>query len=355
MNNNIVNFKRPQIFIDKECLTCNKKFLISKFSKKDHLKKFCSRSCGAIFNNKKRVLTEESKNKIKKSILNRIKKIGIWGAMKPELPIFEKKCIYCSKLFLPNKKQKNRKTCSTSCYKHYKINNMPKSLGGYREGSGRSKHGYYKGIYCGSTYELCWVIYSLDNNIKFTRFPSFLEKDGLKYYPDFLLDDKKTIIEIKGYENKESVDRKTKLAESFGYVVNVLRKKELKHIFDYVTIKYNTKKFETLYDQYKPKHDYVCTNCGNGFSRDRKLKTINKFCSVKCSSHYNGIRNIKNYRDTFKFYNKQIKIKRKLTKKQAIQIFNEKKSYKHLALEYNVSKATIYQIKNKKIYQWIHN
>lgn len=27
-------------------------------------------------------------------------------------------------------------------------------IGGYRKGSGRSKHGYYKGIYCGSTYEL---------------------------------------------------------------------------------------------------------------------------------------------------------------------------------------------------------
>lgn len=289
MNNNIVNFKRPQIFIDKECLTCNKKFLISKFSKKDHLKKFCSRSCGAIFNNKKRVLSDEWKNKIKTSILKRIKNVGIWGFINPPKPISERICIECSQKFLPPKKCRNRKTCSSECHVKYKIKHLPRCSGGYREGSGRSKHGHYKGIYCGSTYELCWVIYNLDHGIKFTRFPSFLEKDGLKYYPDFLLDDKKTIIEIKGYENKESVDRKTKLAESFGYVVNVLRKKELKHIFDYVTIKYNTKKFETLYDQYKPKHDYVCTNCGNGFSRDRKLKTINKFCSVKCSGHYNGI------------------------------------------------------------------
>ena len=43
-------------------------------------------------------------------------------------------------------------------------------LGGYREGSGRSKSGYYNGIYCGSTYELCWVIYALDTQVKFDRF-----------------------------------------------------------------------------------------------------------------------------------------------------------------------------------------
>jgi hypothetical protein len=249
MNNNIVNFKRPQIFIDKKCLNCSKTFPISNFSKKDHLKKFCSRSCGITFNNKKRIRTDESKNKTRKTVLNRIKKIGIWGAMKPEIPILEKKCIQCSKNFLPHKKQKYRKTCSTFCYKKYRIKNMPKGLGGYREGSGRSKHGYYKGIYCGSTYELCWVIYNLDHNIKFSRFSSFLEKDGLKYYPDFLLNDKKTIIETKGYESEESVKRKTKLAEFFGYDVKVLRKDDLKHIFEYVKQKYKTSNFALLYDK----------------------------------------------------------------------------------------------------------
>jgi hypothetical protein len=51
--------------------------------------------------------------------------------------------------------------------------------GGYRIGSGRSKSGYYKGIYCGSTYELCWAIHALDHNIKFSRFDKKLEKDGV--------------------------------------------------------------------------------------------------------------------------------------------------------------------------------
>jgi hypothetical protein len=288
MENKVINFKRPKTLIDKTCLTCSKNFSISKFSTKDHLKKFCSRSCGAIFNNKKRILSNEWKNKIKTSIIKRIEKNGIWGSMKTKKPILEKICIQCNRTFLPSIKKRYRKTCSSNCHIKYITNHLPKTSGGYREGSGRSKHGYYKGIYCGSTYELCWVIYNLDHNIGFSRFPSFLEKNGLKYYPDFLLDDKKTIIEIKGYENKESVERKNKLAESFGYIVKVLRKKELKHIFEYVTSKYNTKKFETLYDQYKPKYNYICTNCKCEFNRDRKLKTINKFCSVKCSGHYLG-------------------------------------------------------------------
>ena len=113
------------------------------------------------------------------------------------------------------------------------------AIGGFREGSGRSKSGYYNGIYCGSTYELCWVIYNLDHQIEFTRFPGKLVKDGVTYYPDFLLSDGKTIVETKGYEKQESVDKKTKIAESFGYSVKVLRKDDLQYAFEYVTQKYD--------------------------------------------------------------------------------------------------------------------
>ena len=115
--------------------------------------------------------------------------------------------------------------------------------GGYREKSGRSKHGYYKGIYCGSTYELCWVIHALDHNVKFTRFDKKLEKDGVVYYPDFLLEDGVTIIEPKGYEKEVSVSKKTALAKSLGYIVKVMRKDDLKYAFDYVEKNMEQKKF----------------------------------------------------------------------------------------------------------------
>jgi hypothetical protein len=167
-------------------------------------------------------------------------------------------------------------------------------MGGYRQGSGRSKSGYYKGIYCGSTYELCWVIYSMDHNIEFTRFPGLLEKDGINYYPYFFLSYNNTIVETKGYEKQESVDRKTRVAESFGYTVQVLRKEDLKYAFDYVSQTYNTSKFYELYDGYKPKYTHVCNCCLMPFDTDRKIKTETKFCSRKCAGSFRKSINFKN-------------------------------------------------------------
>lgn len=164
--------------------------------------------------------------------------------------------------------------------------------GGYRKGSGRSKSGHYKGIYCGSTYELCWVIHSIDHNVGFTRFPGKLEKDGVSYYPDFLLSDKKTIIETKGYEKQESVQKKIDVAESHGYKVQVLRKQDLSFAFDYVTKKYGTSRFHELYDGYKPKYDYQCCNCNSAFSSDKKKKTQVYFCSNICAGKYRHSKNI---------------------------------------------------------------
>ena len=164
-------------------------------------------------------------------------------------------------------------------------------VGGYRKGSGRSKSGYYNGIYCGSTYELCWVIYNLDHQIEFQRFPGKLEKDGIIYYPDFLLSDGKTIVETKGYEKQESVDKKTKVAESFGYNVKVLRKEDLQYAFEYVIKTYNTKKFYELYDDYKPKYKHLCDCCQLEFETDRKIKTEKKFCSRICAGRYQKSKN----------------------------------------------------------------
>lgn len=163
--------------------------------------------------------------------------------------------------------------------------------GGYREGSGRSKSGYYRGVCCGSTYELCWVIYNLEHAIKFTRFPGKLEKDNVTYYPDFLLSDGKTIVETKGYEKQESVDKKTKVAESFGYSVIVLRKDDLQYAFEYVTQKYGTKKYFELYDEYKPKYKHLCDCCKIQFDTDRKIKTETKFCSRICAGKYRKSKN----------------------------------------------------------------
>lgn len=296
MNKNI-NFSRPQKFIEKICPSCNKTFRVSKHLKEKYHKKFCSRSCSATFNNKGRIISEEQKINLSIKCKKRLAEKGPWGAIRNIKPVMPRICLECKKEFVPVPKKRRRKTCSQECLEKYRTNNMPKPkvVGGYRPGSGRSKHGYYKGIYCGSTYELCWVIYSLDHNIKFKRFSSFLEKDGLKYYPDFILEDNKTIVELKGYESSERVEKKNKLAESLGYNVIVLRKNDLKDVFDYVKQKYNTTEFQKLYDDYKPTYTYKCMNCNKDVFREIKARP-NKgvFCSLKCSGSYSVVRRKRN-------------------------------------------------------------
>jgi hypothetical protein len=224
-------------------------------------------------------------------------------------------------------------------------------MGGYRKGSGRSKSGYYNGIYCGSTYELCWVIHSLDHDIGFSRFHGKLEKDGVAYYPDFLLNNGITIVETKGYESQESVERKNKVAESFGYNVKVLRKEDLKYAFDYVSTQYKTKKFYELYDGYCPTYTYICDFCKDEYASDRNIKTSTKFCSRKCAGKYSVYRKNKNSIDV-----KNGKYKRQLDKQTALEIFHRTdKSLQGLAEEYNIAKNNIWFIKQKKTYKWIHD
>jgi hypothetical protein len=227
----------------KFCLECNNPI---DFEKKRN--KLCSQACSASYSNKKRNLKGW---KLSPDSLEKLKISGktYGGLARPKLERYTKICEKCNTTFLVLPSSKNRKYCSRKCTvaDASKIAKLA-GCGGYREGSGHSKSGYYKGIYCGSTYELCWVIWALDNGIKFTRFKGMLEGNDVRYIPDFILDDKKTIIELKGYERDESVNKKTHLAESLGYIVNVLRKQELSHIFDYVKNTYHTSKFETLYD-----------------------------------------------------------------------------------------------------------
>lgn len=155
------------------------------------------------------------------------------------------------------------------------------SKGGYRNGSGRAKTGYYKGIYCGSTYELVWVIYNLDNAISFERFNGFLECDGVRYFPDFIQNGK--IVEIKGFESEESVNRKTRVAAENGYEVIVLRKRDLSKQFQWVRSNYKYAKVYELYDDYKPEYQYCCNFCGSDFVRHRKVKTSVKYCTRMCA------------------------------------------------------------------------
>ena len=206
---------------------------------------FCSRICA-----NSRMMTEEKRLKISESCKNseKVKSANSDNRLKghsfqtkPEnllVNMTKSICPVCQKeIFNRYRKKKYHKECWRS------------ANGGYREGSGRSKHGRYKGIYCGSTYELCWVIYNLDHNISFERFPGFLENEKVKYIPDFLLQESNTIIEIKGYvSDEEKLQAKIDLAKEKGFEIKILYKEDLKDCFEYVRKNYS-EDFPSLYDK----------------------------------------------------------------------------------------------------------
>lgn len=224
---------------------------------------FCSRSCA---NSRER--PQELRDKL--SLANKGKPGHTKTKGKEFVPRYDKVCQNCSTHFRSTNVKK--KYCSAVC--------SYSNAGGYREGSGRAKTGYYKGIYCGSTYELVWVIFQLDHDIPFQRFEGYLEFEGKKYFPDFLQDHK--IIEIKGYEKQDSVDKKTEIAKQNGFEVIVLRKENLQKEFNWVS-KHYSDNYKSLYDGYKPSYVYKCNSCSLDFEKNKKAKTEKVYCSRKCS------------------------------------------------------------------------
>lgn len=83
------------------------------------------------------------------------------------------------------------------------IQKLKINSGGIRKGAGRGKKGWYKNYWCDSSWELAYVIYNLDHNIKFERNRKYFEyvykNETHKYYPDFIEGNK--YVEIKGYES----------------------------------------------------------------------------------------------------------------------------------------------------------
>lgn len=140
------------------------------------------------------------------------------------------------------------------CAKHYYTDEYKelqtgrcKNNGGYRNGSGRGKSGWYEGYWCDSSWELAWIIYNLDHNIKFERnakgFDYVYNGERFKYYPDFILENK-FFVEIKGWEDEKTKSKMNQFKEK----LIVLREKDLKEIFEYVICKYG-KNFIYLYEK----------------------------------------------------------------------------------------------------------
>jgi hypothetical protein len=228
---------------------------------------FCSRKCA----NSRTFSIGTKEKKREKAIESRLRRGLPLGKT-----VIEKECIICKSIHTLV-----GKTCSRECKRLYQSRGQKeRKAGGYREGSGRSNSGYYKEIFCGSTYELIWVIYRLDRNLLVKRFKGYLSNEILKYYPDFI--ENNHIFEIKGYWT-DSVDKKTELAKENGYTISVLYKQDLEKEFDWVKTKYKYKHITELYDNYKPSYTFNCEYCGHVFNTEIKKETDVVFCSRRCA------------------------------------------------------------------------
>ena len=207
--------------------------------------RFCNRHCATIYGNTHRPKrSAESKKKTSISVKNSIK---CQIAAERSRKIYH--CKQCNKEFsiYDIRDINGRLYCSKECKHKY----LSEHTGGYREGSGRGKQGWYKGIHCDSSWELAYLVYHLDHNLYIERCKEkrtyIWNNKQHTYYPDFITDD--GIIEIKGYSTDQ-----WKSKEEQNPDVKVLYKNEIKPYLDYVTNTYGTD-FIKLYDGYNPKLD----------------------------------------------------------------------------------------------------
>jgi hypothetical protein len=119
-----------------------------------------------------------------------------------------------------------------------------RKLGGYVQGSGRGKKGWYKSFFCDSSWELAYVVYCLEHNIDIKRNTEkrqYIWQGVIKnYIPDFIVQG--AITEVKGYKTEQWM---AKLAANPDVIV--LYEKDLEIILEYVKNKYG-KDFISLYE-----------------------------------------------------------------------------------------------------------
>jgi endogenous inhibitor of DNA gyrase (YacG/DUF329 family) len=208
---NLITNTNNYLLAPNRCQECSK---ILDYNKRKN--KFCSRNCGATHSNRPR---------------KKIKPVPRFKVSK----IIDRSCPTCGNIF--KIRQANKKVfCSKSCIKR----------GGVRNGSGRAKTGYYKGIYCGSTYELAFLIWNLDHNVPIKRCNKIINYwyngQQKKYFPDFEILNQ--IFEIKG--RMTNVDY-IKINTANAILIN---KEKISFYIDYVCKKYkiNTASLYRLYD-----------------------------------------------------------------------------------------------------------
>lgn len=230
---------------------------------------FCSRECARSYSTK--IKRDEISKKVSDKLKGRLvgnalntkgvnnKNVNVED-LRMEYSKNPNKCEFCGKELSYERRQ--RKTCSRKCQdelwklwlKANKTMMAEKGFcGGYRKGAARGKSGYYKGIWCDSTYELVYLIYNLDNGIDIRRntlkFPYSHNGKNHEYIPDFRVNGE--LVEIKNFWTEVVQVKLDCVPEK----ISILYYDELEEMMQFVDEKYGTwhkkkkNNYEVLYDK----------------------------------------------------------------------------------------------------------
>ncbi len=223
------------------CKNCGKEFLekYSKWSNGD----FCCKECARSYSTKNK--RQEINEKVSKTLLKNkkyekglLKSLQIRQQKKKQYNENPNYCQICNKKL--SYKQRKNKTCSYECRnKLISLHTEPLTHHTHR--------GYYKNIWCDSSWELAFLVYCLDNNISIKRNKNayVYEYNNIEhlYYPDFIVENK--LIEIKGYETEKW---KWKLKNCIlDKELIVINKTKIKKYLDYAIQKYGKYFYKKLY------------------------------------------------------------------------------------------------------------
>ena len=125
---------------------------------------------------------------------------------------------------------------------------MKKAYSNYtRRTPGKFKYGWFKGIWCDSSWELAYLLYCLDHDIKIERnkkgFSYFWQGSVHSYFPDFYLPATDQYVEIKGYKSNKDEEKIIQFKEHLLVIGAV----EIQPILTYVQQRYG-KDFIKLYE-----------------------------------------------------------------------------------------------------------
>jgi predicted nucleic acid-binding Zn ribbon protein len=253
--------------------------------------KYCSSKCFRSAQ-PSHARSEETRAKISSALKGR--KVGGRVTFRDTPILSEKFCPECGKEFQP--RTKKSKYCSQECSRKgvAKANKGRKQYwksGGYREGSGRSKSGWYKGYFCGSTYELIFLVYNLEHGIPIKRcycsLDYIFQGKQRKYHPDFEVNG--LMHEVKGFWTDQSKSKSEQHPE-----VIVVGKSDIKSMKSNTFLRDKTYTELVALLEGAKKDMAICPHCGKVFIKPSKNSV---HCSKTCAMIEVRKRNPKNIKE----------------------------------------------------------